>query len=186
MCMKGVRGPGFKSRQSQKVKFSWICRISNWVNYNSLGVIKWYCKVGFALPFNFIRSLISALWACTKTAIFSSSTHLPLSIWFLNDPMDEMTTKLLKIVIMYLFCSNVMGWRKTRTFSKTGFRVRPGFSYWRTRVFIWENPGFRVPSLFTIVSDNQLYTSRFEQIEPMAGSKLVGLTVFEALKSYSK
>ena len=31
------------------------------MNYDSLGVIKWYCKVGFALPFNFIRSLISAL-----------------------------------------------------------------------------------------------------------------------------
>ena len=55
-----------------------------------------------------------------------------------------------------------------------------------TRVFVLENPGFRVPSFFTNVSDNQLYTSLFEQNEPMAGSKLVGLTVFEALKSYSK
>ena len=33
------------------------------MKYDSLGVIKWYCKAGFAVPFNFIRFLISVLWA---------------------------------------------------------------------------------------------------------------------------
>ena len=31
------------------------------MNHESLRVIKWYCRVGFALPFNLIRFLISAL-----------------------------------------------------------------------------------------------------------------------------